>query len=599
MSQKPSPPLPCWTLFVALAALGCAAPDGTVRIHEIQGAGHRSPLAGKEVRTTGVVTAIDAGDRNPGLWIEDPRGDGDDATSEGLFVSTGTLSVHLEAGQSVEVKGQVEERADPQRESDLTLTRLVAAEIRTVRGSEPLPPPVRLGRDGRRPPPAIDDDGLASFDPASDAIDFYESLEGMRVEVAGAVVVGATSRFGEIVVLAGGGAGVEPRSRRGGVLLAPDDGNPERLLIAPRLLGEAPQVDVGDRFEEPITGVVDYEFGNFRVLPREPLPAAVVAEPVDEATVLAPGERQLTLATFNVYNLSAVSRPEKHRRLAEILVREMASPDVVALQEVQDGNGPEDDELVSAAATFGALIAALEAVGGPRYDYRQIDPVDDADGGQPGANIRVGFLFNPERVGFVDRGEPGSLVAATVEAGPEGPLLTPSPGRVAPRDPAFEHSRKPLAAELVFGGRKIFAIATHLNSKGGDDPLMGGRQPPRRESEERRRGQVRALRELMAGFLALDPRARVVVLGDMNELGFRPPLRQLAAPPWVDLMERIPRDDRYTFNYQGNSQTLDHVVVSPALAERAEIDVVHVNADTADRRRASDHDPVVARLTFG
>ena len=39
-----------------------------------------------------------------------------------------------------------------------------------------------------------------------------------------------------------------------------------------------------------------------------------------------------------------------------------------------------------------------------RYEYRQIDPQNNQDGGQPGGNIRVGFLFRPDRgLAFVDR----------------------------------------------------------------------------------------------------------------------------------------------------------------------------------------------------
>jgi hypothetical protein len=600
MSALPDPaPRPLVLLcLLGLGLCGCPSPDG-VRIHRIQGTGHESPLAGQDVRgVRGVVTAVDAGERRPGFWIQDPEGDGDDATSEGIFVTTAEAPA-VAPGQRLEVDGRVEEHADPERPADLTLTSLAARDVRVLSSGELLPPPVRIGRRGRTPPRSIDDDGLAVFEPASDAIDFYESLEGMRVEVDEAVVAGATTRFGEIAVLADGGAGVEPRTPRGGVLLR-EDGNPERLLVASRLSGRAPRLDVGARLAAPLTGVLDYSFGNFKVLPPEPWPPARPAEVWDEATALVPGEGRLTLATFNVYNLSARDPEEKLVRLAATLVRDLGAPDVVGLQEIQDENGAEDDAVVDATATLEALVAAVETAGGPRYAFRQIDPEDDADGGQPGGNIRVALLFDPSRVAFVDRGQGGALDATAVEKDSGGVRLSLSPGRLAPRNAAFAGSRKPLAAELAFRGRTFFVIVTHLNSKSGDDRLMGSRQPPRRPSEERRMAQARAVRELMDDFLELDPEARVVVLGDMNELVGRPPMRALAAPPWVDLIERVPAAERYTYVFEGSSQVLDHVVVSPALAERAdpEIDVVHVNADRADGNRASDHDPVVVRLTF-
>ncbi len=64
----------------------------------------------------------------------------------------------------------------------------------------------------------------------------------------------------------------------------------------------------------------------------------------------------------------------------------------------------------------------------------------------------------------------------------------------------------------------------------------------------------------------------------------------------VNLMERLPTGDRWTYVYQGNSQILDHIIVSPSLAENAEIEVVHVNSASPASRRASDHDPVIARF---
>ena len=77
----------------------------------------------------------------------------------------------------------------------------------------PLPAPVVLGNGGRVPPnQVIEDDAADSvettgvYDPDTDGIDFYESLEGMRVQVNDALVVGATNAFGEIWVVGDSGA---------------------------------------------------------------------------------------------------------------------------------------------------------------------------------------------------------------------------------------------------------------------------------------------------------------------------------------------------------------------------------------------------------
>ena len=76
------------------------------------------------------------------------------------------------------------------------------------------------------------------------------------------------------------------------------------------------------------------------------------------------------------------------------------------IEEIQDNNGTSTAGTTAADATWANLIAAIDAhPDGPTYQYRQIDPEAGADGGAPGGNIRVGFLFNPDAgVAFVDRG---------------------------------------------------------------------------------------------------------------------------------------------------------------------------------------------------
>lgn len=573
---------------------GCPTSYRSLTIPEIQGAGHRSPVEGETVEAGGVVTAVDASEEGGGFWLQDPEGDGDLATSDGVFVESAGLSERPSPGDRVLVRGRVLESG---REGDLTVTSLAAVGITVEASEQALPEPVVLGVAGRQPPnQVIDDDGLSSFDPESDGIDFYESLEGMRVVVHEAVVVGPTTRHGEWVVVGDGGADASVRTPRGGLALRPEDANPERILLASRLLPAAPSVAVGATFGGPISGVLDYTFGNFKVLPSE-LPESIDAGPAMEETALRPEEGRLTVASFNILNLSAASEPERITRVAEVIARDMAGPDLIGLQEVQDANGPEDDGTVDAGPTLDALAAAIREAGGPSYEHCQIDPVDGADGGQPGGNIRVAFLYNPARVEF--SGRPGSGAELRVEAKAGRPRLATNPGRIEPEHPAFERSRKTLAAEFTFAGETIFLAVAHFRSKGGDDGLMGAHQPPQQHSEEQRMGQAESLRRFMDQMLELDPRAHMVVLGDLNEHEFRAPVQHLLAPGWRNLIEDIPREDRYTFNYQGNSQVLDHIIVSPALAERLpEVDIVHVNADFAYDGRSSDHDPIVARFAL-
>ena len=80
----------------------------------------------------------------------------------------------------------------------------------------------------------------------------------------------------------------------------------------------------------------------------------------------------------------------------------LKSPDIVALQEIQDDNGTTDDGVTLSEATLQKLVAAIELAGGPKYSYTYVAPENNEDGGQPGANIRQVFLYNASRVQLAD-----------------------------------------------------------------------------------------------------------------------------------------------------------------------------------------------------
>ena len=564
--------------------LAFAVSDERASIQQIQGRGHSSPLTGDWLwDVDGVVTAAAGTGNNQRFWLQTTESDGDPGTSAGLFVAVVSGAPEIAVGDTVAVDGRVEEFGG---RGGLTVTGMAAKGVRVFSQGDPLPLAIRLGLGGRLPPgEVIDNDGLKFFEPAFDGLDFYESLEGMRVEIVEPVVVGPTSSYGEIVVVGDLGRTASLRSTSGGLVIRTGDANPERLVVSSRLVTKAPAVDSGTRFRAPIVGVMDYGFGQYLVLATAHLPPFEAKAAPREATELLGGGSRLTLATYNVANLDAGDGEERFTRLAESIVGNLGSPDILALQEIQDNNGSVDDGVVAADQTFDRLIDAIAAEGGPRYEYCQIDPVDGQDGGQPGGNIRVGFLFHPLRVDLVG-----------------------SPGRVDPEDPAFvgdpelglEAGRKSLAAEFLFQGHRLLVINNHWKSKRGDDPLMGASQPPLARTESQRSRQAWVVREFADEWLARNPGADVVVLGDLNELVGRAPMRVLTATGLVELIAELPSADRYTFIYRGNSQVLDHILLSPGLLEQTSprLDIVHLNADYADGDRASDHDPVVVELDF-
>src|SRR5262245_10996253 len=240
-----------------------------LRIHDLQGAGHVSPFNGQTVAgISGVVTAVAA----QGFYMQDPAPDADDATSEGTFVFT-SVAPAVSVGDSVAVTGRATEfRPGGSGSTNLSTTELDRVTSTQVLSSgNPLPPATVFGTGGRIPPSeVIENDATGSveasgvFDSADDGIDFYESVEGMRVQVNDAVAVGPTNGFGEIPVVADGGANAGIRTVRGGVVIRPTDFNPERIFLDDTL-ARTPVVNVGDGLAGQDRGMMDYSFGTFKL----------------------------------------------------------------------------------------------------------------------------------------------------------------------------------------------------------------------------------------------------------------------------------------------------------------------------------------------
>jgi uncharacterized protein len=587
------------------AANDCPPPPLRLRIREIQGRAHRSPVEGQVVeQVPGVVTAVTTN----GFWMQDPDSDSDEATSEGIFVFTGGAPNRV-VGEAVQVNGTVTEfRPGGVSTGNLTITELTALSVTVVSQGNPLPAPIIIGLGGRVPPTmVINNDGAgnvenqppATFDAATDGIDFYESLEGMRVQVNNARVVGPTNAFGETWVVGDNGASGGTFTPRGGIVIGPTDFNPERVKLDDTLYpGTWPPLDVGARFTSPVIGVVHYNFGNFELLVTELVSTDTVGAVTPETTLLVGTATALTVATFNVENLGGNDTEADFDARAAQIVNHLRSPDILILEEMQDNDGASGSGDPDATTTFTTLIAAIARAGGPTYQFQQIDPLDGQDGGEPGGNIRVGFLYNPARVGFAVRPGGDATTPTTVTCNAGQVQLALNPGRVDPQNPAFEQSRKPLAGEFTFNGRTLYIIGVHFVSKGGDNPLFGFAQPPVLASASQRIAQAQAVKDLVDTILACNPHANLIVLGDLNDFQCAPPVETLQGDVLTNLMQVLPPQEQYSYVFEGNSQVLDQMLVSAHLCipgSRAYA-VVHSNAEFATQ--GSDHDPSVARFPF-
>ena len=162
---------------------------------------------------------------------------------------------------------------------------------------------------------------------------------------------------------------------------------------------------------------------------------------------------------------------------------------------------------------------------------------------------------------------------------------------------AFEGTRDPLLGIFEFNGEEVTLINNHMSSRFGSTPVFGATQPFAQAGEAEREAQALALNEVVDLLLANDPDAKISVLGDLNTFEFTDELTEDlpgvgAEKVLTNLIGQLDGDEAYTFNFQGNSQVLDHIFVSDSLLPVADVDVVHVNVDFSDF--ASDHEPVVA-----
>ncbi|WP_460661602.1 lamin tail domain-containing protein [Kribbella swartbergensis] len=567
------------------------------KIRDIQGSAHLSPLNGKLVgNVTGVVTVVG---RN-GFWFQDPQPDTDPATSEGLLVFTGSAPT-VNVGDAVTVQGTVAEfRPGGSVGTDnLTTTEITNPRV-TVTGTAAVPAPTIVGPGGRVPPSTvIDDDSngdvetTGTFEPATDGLDFWESLEGMWLGIDEPQVTGPTSSFRELSVVP---AGSTVRTVRGGIVLQKADSNPERVLLDD-VLAPIPTAKTGDTLAGVVTGVLDYSFGNFKFLPTQT--PTVVDGGVTRETTKASSPLQVSVATFNVENLDPSDGDAKFDGLAQAVVRNLAAPDIIGLEEVQDNDGATNSGTTAADVTLNKLVAAIVKAGGPEYAWRQIDPVNNAEGGEPGGNIRVAFLYRTDKpVKFVDRPGGGSTVATTIVTDRFGrPHLSASPGRVDPANPAWEAARVPLAGEFKWHGQSLFVVVNHFSSKGGDDPLWGRTQPPVQVTAAKRHQQAQSVRRFVDQILAEDTGANVIVLGDINDFDFSQTTDILVGSgktALIDMPRTLPPSERYSYVFEGNSQILDQILISQNLQPASSYDIVHMNAEFPDQ--ISDHDPQVVRV---
>ncbi|KAF5024290.1 hypothetical protein F66182_3620 [Fusarium sp. NRRL 66182] len=593
------------TLFSPLAA--------ALTIAEINGNQFLSPYRGKNVTAVeGLVTAVGSS----GFYLRSTKPDRNAATSEGLYVFGRTAVANVSVGDVVTLDGLVEEFRS--NRDFAYLTELTSPRNIVVKSSGNKFTPKVIGKDTTNPPgkhfSKLDEGDVFAvpnnktlvsaanpkLQPNTYGLDFWESLSGELVTVSKAYALSRTNNFGDYWVR--GDWKVSGLNSHGGLTMVGSDANPEAIVIGSPLDGSknADNTKLGDDVGD-ITGVVTYAFGFYRILP---LTATKVAKPADPehppASFSSKGScKGVSIANYNTENLNPASAHLPG--VVTQIVEKLLLPDLIFIQEAQDGSGAANDGVVSANKTLAALADGIEEASGAVYEWTEVVPDNNEDGGAPGGNIRQAYLYRPDVVELVNPNQGG---ADDVNAVLDGPSLKYNPGRIEPANPAWDNSRKPVAAQWrpVKGTKKpFFTVNVHFGSKGGSTTVHGDARPPVNNGVEKRTEQARITAEFIAEILSKDPKANVIAAGDFNEFSAVLPLQTFVKTSGlVDLDEaaKIPPTERYTYLFDSNCQTLDHIYISKELRKGVKYEHLHINTWQDKQGEVSDHDPSVALLNM-
>lgn len=596
-------------------------------VHAIQGADATSPIVNQFVTTTGIVT----GRKGNGFFLQasDAEADADPLTSEGVFVFTGSAPPAAAAvGNRVRVRGTVVEFVPPADPAQLPLTEIAGSPtVALLSTGHALPAPVAIT--------------AAMTDPAG-GFGQLEPLEGMRVTAASLTTIAATNgnatpynATGSVNgILSAVLTGVARPFREPGIAVSDSipgggtappiprwDGNPEILTVdSDTLGGPAYLLDLpAGSVIEGLTGPLDYGFRRY-TLHRDPqVPVNVIASAGPRAS-RAPGEADFTVAAYNLERFyDAVNDPgvddsvatataygKRLQKASLGIIEYLHAPDVLVAIEV---------EKLQVLQALAAKIN-LDAVSAGRPDPQYVAYLEE---GNDVGGIDVGFLVKTAGIGT---GLPRVEVRAVAQLGKDAMWVQPDGVS------ALLNDRPPLVLDAVVhyaDGRAfpITVVGVHQRSLIGaeDDTAAGERIRLKRQRQA----------EFLAGYIqqrqSTDPATRIVVLGDFNAFAFNDGLADtmnvvagtpvpdaqtvvpgdgvdLVDPDLVNLGELAPPEERYSYVFDGNAQTLDHVLVNEELivaTRNLSVDHARINADFSDTHRSdattttrtADHDPVI------
>lgn len=589
--------------------------SGVTSIPAIQGSGARSPMEGSSVTTSGVVTKL----TSTGFYMQDPVGDNDPTTSDGIYVYTSTAPT-VNVGQLVRLSATVTEfNTGAATNADTlahTVTELTSPTGITVLSSGNSITPVEVDLT------TLPAGGL-------------EAYEGMLVTLRGPLMAQQNyflGRFGQVTLAAGGrvytptnvlrpGAdalALQADNARRSILL--DDGSTAQNPNPAPYIGADNTLRAGDTTDS-ITGVIDYglatssntDFGMYKIVPTNVASVSFdrtnprVATPqvsggnvrIASANVLnfftsftngsfVVGSAGCSLegATSNSNCRGADNITEFNRQLAKT-VAELSSlnADVVGLMEIQNAGN----------TTVNYLVSQLNATMGAGT-YASVPLPSQGTGTDA---IRVAMIYKPGKL---------TLNGATIS------------------DADDINNRPPLAQGFVLpNGEKFAVIVNHLKSKGSCPTGAGGDADDGLQGcwNARRVQQANRLKTFLGTVKSTAGTNDVVMLGDFNSYAKEDPIDALTSDgSIVDMVGAFDPLD-YSYVFDGSSGRLDHGFATASLASKVVYATSwHINADepsfidyntefkvpfaatgspdfyTATPYRSSDHDPMVMGLNL-
>ncbi len=631
--------------------------DNLVPVPAIQGPGSSSPLvpAGKfeseqAHATRGVVTQVVSG-LYKGFFIQDVQGDGDPATSDGLFVYTTKANAAVVPGAEVCVSGKVKEYFNQTQinADDLVVTQPsgavpAAVDLVPVAGESLTE---LLERHEGMQVRLVPESSLVvtrnfSFD--------YDGKRNNLVLSYGAPLIKSTQKFAAMSQEASDWA---LRNQQNQLVVETDAKAPNGVLPwFPGFNAEDGYLRIGDKLNG-LEGALGYSYNLFRLVASNRIDASQIDhsgwDRVETPELAEAGD--LRVASFNVLNffttvvggdanptgsnrgaLTVAEFELQRTKIVSAITR--LNADVVGLMEIEN-NGYGDNSAIA------NLVAALNAALPDEADhYRWIASPDGKPIGTDA--ITVGLIYRPASVS--PQGA-ASLIALPVQQAEavdaSGKPVTINQGM---RESLVQRFSSPK------GDAPLTLVVNHLKSKGSAcfedypdyasaDPLDG-------------QGHCNALRVSAAKVLGehlKDLAGDLLLIGDMNAYGMEDPIRvltdydpaaqsrqimsasftTLAGQPFeesgsalgkgygfVNLNTRFHGTDTYSYSYEGELGNLDHALANPSLAAKViGIEDWHINsaesnffeygskysgqlAKSEGPFSASDHDPVLVAIQY-